>query len=93
MGKLNKTRSKARSKAQRKHKLLPFATIESATDGDIDALYAILKHYEPYIATLATRRLYDECGASYLCVDEELRKRLEIKLIAGVLRFKPVQIA
>ena len=40
----------------------------------IDAINAVLKHYEGYIAALATRRLYDENGVPHLCIDEEKRK-------------------
>jgi hypothetical protein len=47
-----------------------------------------LRHYEGYIAKLSTRRLFDEMGNVYLCVDETMRRRLEIKLIAGILTFK-----
>ena len=64
-----------------KHSLLPFSVIEAAAGGNVDAISTVLKHYEPYIAALATRRLYDENGVPHLCVDDELRKTLEIKLI------------
>lgn len=48
----------------------------------------VLKHYEGYIAALATRRLYDEYGNSHYCVDENLRRRLETKLITRILAFE-----
>ena len=48
----------------------------------------VLKHYEGYIAALATRRLYDEYGNSDYCVDENLRRRLETKLITRILAFE-----
>ena len=41
-----------------------------------------------YIAALATRKLYDECGNPHYCVDETLRRRLETKLITKILAFK-----
>lgn len=70
--------------------LLPFSTIETAAQGDPDALSAVLKHFEGYIATLATRTLYDEYGRSYRCLDPELKKRMEAKLIVRILqKFKP----
>ena len=70
--------------------LLPFSTIEMAAQGDPDALSAVLKHFEGYIATLATRTLYDEYGRSYLFLDPELKKRMEAKLIVRILqKFKP----
>ena len=48
----------------------------------------VLKHYEGYIVALATRRLYDEYGNSHYCVDENLRRRLETKLITRILAFE-----
>lgn len=68
--------------------LLPYATIEAAASGNVDAINAVLKHYERYIAALATRTLYDENGQPHLCVDEEMRRRLETKLITKILDFK-----
>ena len=76
-----------------KHALLPFSVIEAASGGNIDAINAVLKHYEAYIAALATRRLYDENGVPHLCVDDELRKTLEIKLITKILDFELVRAA
>lgn len=75
------------------HSLLPFSLIEAATTGNVDAINAVLKHYEPYIAALATRRLYDENGVPHLCVDEELRKTLEIKLITKIISFELIKAA
>ncbi|MEN3005455.1 helix-turn-helix domain-containing protein [Dehalobacterium formicoaceticum] len=68
--------------------LLPFPVIRMAADGNVDAINAVLKHYEGYIAALSTKRLYDENGNPHLCVDEELRRRLETKLITKILAFK-----
>ena len=79
---MNKNRSKPRSR------LLPYDTIRAASAGDPDAVSAVLHHYEGYIARLSTRRLFDENGNTYLCVDETMRRRLEIKLIAGILAFR-----
>lgn len=42
-----------------KHSLLPFSVIEAAAGGNVDAISTVLKHYEPYIAALATRRCYE----------------------------------
>jgi len=67
--------------------LPPYPVIVLAASGDVDAINAVLKHYEGYIATLSMRRFYDESGNSYLCVDEELRRRLETKLITKILAF------
>jgi len=72
---------------QKSSGLLPYPVIVAATHGDVDAINAVLKHYEGYIAALSTRRLYDESGQPYLCVDEGLRRRLEAKLTAKILIF------
>lgn len=79
---MNKNRNKPRSR------LLPYDTIRAASKGDPDAVSAVLRHYESYIARLSMRRLFDESGNTYLCVDETMRHRLEIKLIAGILAFR-----
>lgn len=68
--------------------LLPFEIIEEAVTGDVDAINTVLRHYERYILTLSTRTLYDETGTPHLCVDEELKRRLETKLITKILDFK-----
>ena len=67
--------------------LLPFPIIVSAAGGDVDAINAVVKHYEGYITVLATKRLYDENKNLYLCVDEGVKRRLETKLITAILSF------
>ena len=73
--------------------LLPYSTIEAAASGNVDAINAVLKHYERYIAALATRTLYDENGVPHLCVDEDMRRRLETKLITRIIDFKVDKVA
>lgn len=68
--------------------LLPFPVIQLATEGNVDAINVVLKHYEGYISVLSTKQLYDENGNPHLCVDEEMRRRLETKLIIKILAFK-----
>jgi len=68
-------------------RLLPFHTIEAAASGDVDAINAVLRHYEGYIIALSTRRLYDEYGNSHYFVDSEVRRTLETKLITRILQF------
>lgn len=75
-------------KEKQQRRLLPIEVIRSASSGDVEAIQKVLKHYEGYIAKLATRKFYDEYGNSYYCVDETLRRRLETKLITKVLDFK-----
>ena len=71
-------------------KLLPFHIIKAASEGDVEAINTVLKHYEGYIASLSTRIMFDEFGQVHYCVDETLRRRLETKLITKILAFKPV---
>ena len=68
--------------------LVSYPVIVLAASGDVDAINAVLKHYEGYIAALSTRQLLDESGNLHLCVDEALRRRLETKLITKILTFK-----
>ena len=68
--------------------LLPYSIIEAAASGNVDAINAVLKHYERYIAALATRTLYDENGVPHLCLDEEKVCRMRTKLITKILDFK-----
>ena len=70
-----------------KNSLIPYPVIVLAAGGDVDAINAVVKHYEGYIAVLSTKQLFDEDGNPYLCVDEGLRRRLETKLITAILTF------
>lgn len=65
-----------------------FQMIRAASNGDIEAINAVLKHYEGYIAALSTRKMYDENRQVHYCVDETLRRRLETKLITKILAFE-----
>lgn len=62
-------------------KNLPLSVILAATDGDGQALGTVLSHYQRYIRSLATRSLTDEYGNEFYYVDEEMRLRLEARLI------------
>ncbi len=76
------------NKTKTKPDLLPFPVITAAINGDADAINAVVKYYTGYITALATRQLYDENGTPFLGVDEEMRRRLETKLITRILNFK-----
>ena len=69
-------------------KLVPFPIIIAASKGDVEAINQVLKHYEGYIISLSTRTLYDEYGNPHICVDENIRRRLQTKLIAAILKFE-----
>lgn len=64
---------------------LPLTVILAAMEGNGEALAAVLDHYKGYIRYLAMRPLKDEYGNEYLCVDEDMRLRLEAKLIHSIV--------
>lgn len=68
--------------------LLPFPVILAATKGDPDAMKIVLQHYQSYIAHLSMKKIRDENGNTYWGVDEDLRERLQAKLMLAVLSFK-----
>ena len=76
------------NRAKAKHNLLSFPIIAAAINGNVDAINVVVKHYAGYITALSTRHLYDENGMPVLFVDEEMRRRLETKLITRILSFK-----
>lgn len=62
-------------------KLIPYEVIVAAKDGDSEAMSQILRHYEPYIIRCSQRTLYDEYGNQYQVVDEEIKNRIQAKLM------------
>ena len=68
--------------------LVPYPIIVAATKGDPEAMKAVVQHFSGYIASLSMRKLYDERGNAYYGVDEDIRERLQAKLMSTVLRFK-----
>ena len=67
--------------------VLPYNIINAAVQGEPDAMRAVLQHYSGYIATLSMRTFYDKDGNPHIHVDEDLRWRLERKLIIAILSF------
>ena len=65
--------------------LLPLSVFADARAGDPLAMERILRYYEGYINKLCTRTLYDSNGFPYVCVDEYMKCRLEIKLIHSIV--------
>ena len=70
-----------------KHKLIPYPVIAAAVRGDPEAVNAVLLHYAGYIRYFSKRRGYDQNGNPCLAVDEEIRRRIETKLIVAILSF------
>ena len=56
--------------------LLPYPVILAATKGDPDAMKLVLQ------------KIRDESGNTYWGIDEDLRERLQAKLMRAVLNFK-----
>ena len=71
-----------------KQNLPAYSVITNAIAGDVNAVNAVLRHYEGYIAALATKQLYDKNGNLYQGIDEDLRRRLETKLITAIVTGK-----
>ena len=67
--------------------LLPYTVIAAAVRGDPNAVNTVIRHYSGYIAALSTRTSYDAHGCPHSQVDEDLRRRLETKLIISILGF------
>ena len=61
--------------------LLPYPVILAATKGDPEAMNIVMQHYQSYIAHLSIRKIRDERGNTYYGVDEDLRERLQSKLM------------
>lgn len=61
------------------YNLLPYATLEAAIDGDMEAVLSVLSHYERYMSTLASR---------YGHYDVEAMCRMESKLTQALLKFR-----
>ena len=66
-------------------KPIPASVILEAVSGDAEAIAVVVAHYQGYIRALATRPLKDDYGNEYLCVDEDMRLRLEAKLIYSII--------
>ncbi len=68
------------------NRALPSLTvIHAARSGDAEAIDRILRYYESYINKLCTRKLYDKAGTPHNCLDEYMKRRLEIKLIQAIV--------
>ena len=66
--------------------LPPVWVIHAASGGDSEAMEQVLRYYEGYIFKLCTRTLYDEDGYPHLCVDEYMKRCLEIRLIQAIVK-------
>ena len=69
------------------NRLLPFNIIQKATSGDEEALRTVLTNYDGYIRTLTTRMSIGVDVCKHYAVDEEIRGRLQGKLMKAVMQF------
>ena len=65
---------------------IPFSIIEKAINEDIEAIDYILAHYRNYIIRLSTRVDRDQNNNEYMYVDDDMRSRLESKLIYSIIK-------
>ena len=65
---------------------IPFSIIEKAINEDIEAIDYILALYRIYIIRLSTRVARDENNNEYMYVDDDMRSRLESKLIYSIIK-------
>lgn len=78
-----------RYSSQPEEGLVPFEIIQAAVQGDPEAMASVLKHFERHIAQMSTRIFYDEFGQSHRCIDDDLKQRIECRLMAQIiLKFK-----
>ena len=66
--------------------LLPLSVFAEARAGDPLAMERILRYYDGYMNKLCTRTLYDKAGYPHVCVDEYMKRRMEIRLIQAMVR-------
>ena len=70
-----------------------YGRIIAAKSGDPEAMTMILQHYAPYIAFCTKRSFYDDYGNRYEIVDEDIRQRIEVKLMIQIIyQFDPYRL-
>ena len=67
---------------------LPYEVISDAVCGDPGAMEIVQEHYKGYITELATTVKYDCYGCRHAYLNENLRRRLEGKLVTVTMRFR-----
>lgn len=67
---------------------ISYDLIIKAVSGDISAVDKITKAYQPYINSLASKRLFDENGNEFIGIDVDVQERLQTKLLDIISKFK-----
>lgn len=68
--------------------LISYDVIEMAIAGHVESMDLIINNYAPYINALSKKQLKNHAGDLVAGIDEDLRFRLEAKLIAKTLTFR-----
>ncbi len=71
--------------AHTRREFLTLSLMRSACAGDPDAVEQVLRHYRGYIIKLCTGIFYDKHGQPHVCIDEYMKRHLEIKLISSIV--------
>ena len=64
---------------------IPYETILRAKYGDPEAMKMVLRHYSRYISHYSKRPFYDSYGNCLEIVDEDIRQRIEAKLMFQII--------
>ena len=67
--------------------LLPYPVIVAATKGEPQAMNMVVQHYQRYILSLSMKKVRDDTGNTYYGIDEDIKDRLQSKLMQAVLKF------
>lgn len=74
---------------EKKYREMPeFETIQSAIEGDAEAINQILSYFQPLIKSECKREYRDEFGRIHYVADEYMKRRMETKLITKILDFE-----
>ena len=63
----------------------PYPVIAIAVGGNPEVVNRVIQHYSGYIAALSMRTSSDKNGFPHSWVDEDMRLRLETKLIHSIV--------
>lgn len=70
------------------NRLIPYAVIICAVQGDPIAMDQVISHYNPYITYLSRRNVRDEGGLIIKMPNPEIESRLTSRLVRAVVCFK-----
>ena len=71
-----------------KENALTYELICAAVNGEKTALEEILRFYDDYINALATVKVEDSQGKTYRYIDEDLKARIQLKLIKAIPKWR-----